>query len=244
MAIPPDPSSLYPDVAHQGSLGAALRFAAGGVLFAIPIASSESEPLTHAAVSCAVPHRLPLQIDGWRHERCWSIRGADAFDNMALIEGRTADLAAVAAVARAWHDGETLREISDAAPFVHLTGRFDLRDPDPARRMESEWQHLRLEATELSSSWSPAYRSLVEAAFAEPALRDLYPFTSHWVLRFSATTRPQLTPTGPCLTANSDGTYGVGKSIVAQDLGLCATAREAVALAVRNLPGVADPKTR
>jgi hypothetical protein len=243
MPIPPAPCVLYPDVARHGSLGAALRFVAGGGLAAIPITSSEAEPLTHAAVSCAVPHRNSLQVDAWHHERRWSIRGTDVFDNMALIEGRTDDLALVAVVARAWHDGEALSDISRDAPFVHLTGRFELPGPDPARRVASEWQHLRLEASELSHSWAPAYRSLVEAAFAEPTLRSLYPFTSHWVLRFSATTRPHLTPTGPCLTANSDGTYGVGRHFAAPDLGVFPTARGAVALAVRQLsrgPGPAN----
>ncbi|MER5472793.1 DUF6193 family natural product biosynthesis protein [Streptomyces sp. NPDC002685] len=104
--------------------------------------------------------------------------------------------------------------------------------------MESEWQHLRLEASELSYPWAPAYRSLIEAAYAEPALRNLYPFTIHWALRFSTTTRPDLNPTGPCLTANGDGTFGVGRSFLTPDLGLFATPSEAVALAVcQQSPG-------
>ncbi|MFC8260194.1 DUF6193 family natural product biosynthesis protein [Streptomyces sp. NPDC057291] len=36
---------------------------------------------------------------------------------------------------------------------------------------------------------------------AEPALRALYPFTSHWVLGFATTTRPRLATVGPCLSA-------------------------------------------
>lgn len=81
---------------------------------------------------------------------------------------------------------------------------------------------------------------LIEAAYAEPALRALYPFTSHWALRLSATTRPRLTVVGPCLSANGDGTYAVGSGIISQDLGVFNTAEEAVALAVHHLPdGVA-----
>jgi hypothetical protein len=82
-------------------------------------------------------------------------------------------------------------------------------DADYARQTENEWQLLRRESSELPYSWAPAYQSLIEAAYAEPVLRNLYPFTSHWALRFSTTTRPELTPTGPCLTANSDGAYGI-----------------------------------
>ncbi|MGX4693526.1 DUF6193 family natural product biosynthesis protein [Streptomyces sp. JNUCC 63] len=160
---------------------------------------------------------------------------------MALIDGRTDDLAEVARAVRAWHDGASLGDIRRAAPFVHLTGRFEVPDHDPARLTESEWQSMRQEAGELEYAWQETYQDLIEAAHAEPALRALYPFTSHWALRFSTTTRPRLTIVGPCLTANSDGTYGVGKGIIGEDLSRFATAHEAVALAVRRLPSGLDP---
>ncbi|MER6141876.1 hypothetical protein ABT174_17755 [Streptomyces sparsogenes] len=57
---------------------------------------------------------------------------------MALIDGRTDDLAEVARAARAWHDGASLDDICRAAPFVHLTGRLEVPDGDPARLTESE----------------------------------------------------------------------------------------------------------
>ncbi|MBH0244663.1 hypothetical protein I3W98_20120, partial [Streptomyces cavourensis] len=108
---------------------------------------------------------------------------------------------------------------------------------------ESEWQSMRLEAAELEYAWKASYQALIEAAYAEPALRALYPFTSHWALRFSATTRPDLTVVGPCLTAGSDGTYGLGRGIITSDLGQFATAHEAVALAVQHLPSGLGPVT-
>ncbi|WP_051860458.1 DUF6193 family natural product biosynthesis protein [Streptomyces anulatus] len=117
----------------------------------------------------------------------------------------------------------------------HTAGRFELPGPDPERRSESEWQHLRLEASELPYPWAPAYRNLIEAAYAESVLRSLHPFTSHWALRFSTTTRPDLNPTGPCLTANSDGTFGVSRGFLTSDPGLFTTPGEAVARAVHEL---------
>ncbi|CAL9586089.1 DUF6193 family natural product biosynthesis protein [Streptomyces sp. enrichment culture] len=105
-----------------------------------------------------------------------------------------------------------------------------------ARLVDDAWQRLRREAGGLPHSWAPAYRALVEAAYAEPLLRRLYPFTSHWALRFSTTPRPHLTPTGPCLTTHGDGTFGVGEGFLTPDLGLFPTAEEAVARAVRGLP--------
>lgn len=58
-----------------------------------------------------LPHREPLQISAWSHERRWSIRGTEPFQSPSLIDGRTDDLAEVARAARAWHDGEALNDI-------------------------------------------------------------------------------------------------------------------------------------
>lgn len=244
-AVPhsPDPAALYPDVAAVGSLAAALRAEAEGCLDAVPVISSDSDPLRRAAVSSNLPHREPLQISAGLHERRWSIRGTEPFQGLPLLDGRTENLTEVARAARAWHDGAALDDIRRAVPFVRLTGRTEVPDHHPARLTESEWQSLRQEAAELDYAWRPSYQALIEAAYAEPALRALYPFTSHWALRFSATTRPDLTVVGPFLAAGSDGTYSLGRGIVTPDLGQFATAHEAVALAVQHLPSGLGPVT-
>ncbi|MFE4632642.1 DUF6193 family natural product biosynthesis protein [Streptomyces sp. NPDC056773] len=205
---------------------------------------SDFAPLLDATVASALPHRKPLEIRARAHQRWWSLCGAEAFQGLPLLGGGTDDLAQVARAARAWHDGEALDDVQQAAPFVHLTGRFEVPDNDPTRLTESEWQSMRQKAEQLeSASWRRAFQALIEAARAEPALRALYPFTSHWVLRFSTTTRPSLTLAGPCLFANSDGTFGVGAGFLTPDLGLFTTAHEAVALAVRHLPPALGPIT-
>ncbi|MFE9169824.1 DUF6193 family natural product biosynthesis protein [Streptomyces kebangsaanensis] len=73
------------------------------------------------------------------------------------------------------------------------------------------------------------------------ALRALHPFTSHWALRFSTTTRPRPTIVGPCLIANRDGTYAVGRGFTSEGLGRFAAAHEAVAAAVRHPPSGLGP---
>ncbi|MBT2879785.1 DUF6193 family natural product biosynthesis protein [Streptomyces albidoflavus] len=243
MRLPPDPALLYPDVLARGSLAAALREAADGCLAALPDDALRPAGPLYAAGAAAVPHRAPLTVSAWAQVRRWSVAGEEPRQGMCLVDGWTHDLAEVARAARAWRDGVPLEEVRRAAPFVHLTGRFEVPDNDPVRLAASEWQGLRRKADEMEYEWREPYRTLVEAAHAEPALRALYPFTSHWVLRFSATTRPRLTLVGPCLTANSDGTYAVGTSMVASDLGLFATAGEAVACAVRHLPAGLGPVT-
>lgn len=241
MPTPPDPAVLYPDVAACGSLSAALRAASGGRLDGVPVVSSDSDPLRHASVTSTVRHREPLQITGWLHQRAWSVSGTDAFQGLPLLNGRTEDLAQVARAARAWYDGADLTTIAGTAPFVRLSGRAEIAEADPTRMTEGEWQGMRREAADLEYDWQPAYQALIEAAYAEPALRALYPFTSHWVLRFSTSTRPLLTVVGPCLRAGD--TFTVGTGIVTPDLGSFARPGEAVAAAVRHLPAGVGPVT-
>ncbi|MEV6399793.1 DUF6193 family natural product biosynthesis protein [Streptomyces sp. NPDC051907] len=238
----PDPAALYPDVARRGSLAVALQAMAEEGGFALSATASTSSPLDHAGVESRLPHRNALWVSSWQSKRLWSIRGAEAFQGMALVEGDTDDLAQVARAAQAWQEGAALSDIRKAAPFVHLTGRSEVPHCDPAHLTESEWQHLRTEAGEQNS---PAHHALVEAAYAEPALRGLYPFTSHWALRFSTTTRPQLTIAGPCVIAGYDKQgYMVSEGFAGEGvLARAATAQEAVAAAVRHLPRGLGPVT-
>ncbi|AQT70416.1 DUF6193 family natural product biosynthesis protein [Streptomyces sp. fd1-xmd] len=243
MVTHPDPAVLYPDIEAHGSLGAALRTVAEGRLASVPISSPELAPLLGATIGCTLAHRAPLEVIAWRHERRWSIRGSDSFESMTLLDGTTDDLAEVAEAARAWHDGAALSGIRRAAPFVHLTGRFEVPDLDPVRLTESAWQQLRTEASELEYPWRPAYQALVEAAHAEPALRRLYPFTSHWALRFSTTTCPHLCVVGPLLVTHDVDRYTVDRTVASEDGTQFTTAPEAVAAAVRELPPGLAPVT-
>ncbi|MGW2106197.1 DUF6193 family natural product biosynthesis protein [Streptomyces sp. NPDC001948] len=240
MATFSDSAALYPDIAAKGSLGAALQDIAVKDSLSVPIAVSESDPLGHAIVASEAPHRNDLVISAWAVERRWSIRGCESFQDMALIEGNTPDLAQIVRVAQAWHAGTALSDIRQATSFVHLTGRFEVPDHDPVQLAESEWQHLRTEAHE--KDW-PEYQALVEAAYSERALRDLYPFTSHWTLRFSTSTRPHLTVIPMSLDAHRDTRYTVSANYMGKILAETPTAEEAVSTAVRYLPSGLGPVT-
>ncbi|MGC4950733.1 DUF6193 family natural product biosynthesis protein [Streptomyces sp. DT224] len=237
----PDPAALYPEAAAHGSLAAALRAVAAGGLDEVPLTSPDAEPLLQAGAATTPAHRAPLRISAYAYERRWRIRGEDSFQSLAVLEGETDDLAQVARAVRGWHDGESPEDIHRAAPFARPTGRFEVPDLEPGRLTESEWQGKLQEAAGLEYPWASAYRSLIEAAAAEPALRALYPFTSHWALRFSTTTRPHLIVVGPCLVATGKGAFGVGRGIVTMDLGEFTTAGEAVAAAVTHIPPGVGP---
>ncbi|MGP3633591.1 DUF6193 family natural product biosynthesis protein [Streptomyces sp. 24-1644] len=236
MVTHPDPTVLYPDVAARGSLGAALRAEAEEGGFVLPLTALESGSLTHAIVRSTLPHRRPLHVNGGSFERQWSIWGTDSYQDVALVKGDTDDLAQVAGAALAWHEGEPLSDIPLAAPFAQLTGRFEVPDNDPVRMVASEWQLMRTEATEPERPWH-ASPPLVEAAHAEPALRGLYPYTSHRVLRFSTATRPGLSDVGLCLIEHDVDQFVVSTDFLGRNvLARAATAQEAVAAAVRHLP--------
>ncbi|MFG2480499.1 DUF6193 family natural product biosynthesis protein [Streptomyces fagopyri] len=235
-----DPVTLYPDIATEGSLAAVLQAAADKEGLGVSFQASETSPLLRASVTSVVPHRTTLAISAAAVERRWSIRGCESFQGLALIEGGTQDLAQVARAAHAWHDGAELAEIHRASPFVHLTGRFEVPDHDPERLTESEWQHLLTEAGEVD--W-PEYRALIEAAYAEPTLRGLYPFTSHWTLRFSTSTRPRLTGVLLCLDAYRQKPYTLSTHFMGEVVAEAMTAAEAVSLALRHLPSGLGPVT-
>lgn len=209
--------------------------------FSLPVTAPSADALTHAAVESRVPHRGALRIDASEFAREWWIRGGEASQGVPLIWGRAEELGQLARAARAWHEGASLSDIRRVAPFVLMTGRFEVPDGDPVRLAESEWQGLRKEAGEVAV---PGYRALVERAYAEPALRGLYPFRDRWVLYFSTTTRPDLTVTGPCLRAYDVDRFTVRGAFADREvLTETATAREAVAVAVRHLPSGLGPVT-
>jgi len=235
MAVHPDPELLYPDIAERGSLGAALQALADEVGLSVRFAASDADPLRHAFAETMVEHRDGLDVGAWAVERRWSISG-DSSQGRALIEGRTQDLVQIVQAAQAWCDGTALDSIRRAAPFVQLTGRFEVLDGDPAQLAESEWRYLLKQAQELEYTWAPRYRSLIETAYSEPALRALYPFTSHWELHFSTSTRPRLTVVTVSLGAGEDNRYTVSAPHMGNVVAETSCVQEAVSAAVRELP--------
>ncbi|MGW7530374.1 DUF6193 family natural product biosynthesis protein [Streptomyces sp. NPDC054783] len=89
----------------------------------------------------------------------------------------------------------------------------------------------------------PEYRALIEAAYAEPALRGLYPFTSHWTLRFSTSTRPRLTVVPMCLDAHRQKLYAVSTHYMGGVLAEATTAAHTASIALRYLPSGLGPVT-
>lgn len=121
------------------------------------------------------------------------------------------------------------------------TRRTGAAEPDPADVVAAEWHHLRQDAE--TADW-PEYRALIEAAYAEPALRRLYPYTSHWTLRFSTTTDFPFSPDIVCLEAFEGDRYSVRASLAGVTLAETTTAAAAVSLAVGQLPPPTGSRSR
>jgi hypothetical protein len=82
---------------------------------------------------------------------------------------------------------------------------------------------------------------LLEAAYAEPRLRQLFPWTGMGELHFSRCTEPRWTWDVPFVQPAGGGTYSVSGPDRTQTVGLAATAREASAMVVERLPSGSGP---
>jgi hypothetical protein len=124
-AIYPDPAPLYPDVIALGSLSAALRAAAVEQGLSIPSKAFRSigrnsvspNPLYGLTVHSGIRRREGLRVTAFWRRRTWLIEGGHADHRIA---GTAPELAEVARVAQAWHDGTALAAIHELAPWVTL----------------------------------------------------------------------------------------------------------------------------
>ncbi|MFJ3934060.1 MULTISPECIES: DUF6193 family natural product biosynthesis protein [unclassified Streptomyces] len=105
-------------------------------------------------------------------------------------------------------------------------------------RVEAAWQKL-LDSDLVSAE-------LVAAAYAEPRLRQLFPWVGMWELHFSRCTEQRWTWDVPYIgpaAAGPDhaGPYYVEGPSRTQKVGRADTAREAVAMVVERLPSNCGP---
>lgn len=154
-------------------------------------------------------------------------------------------------------DGSTRAD--GLGPVPRQSGSSDpapARGRGPAEAVASRWRQLVLvwrwererQEKQAPGTPYPGIVALLEAAASEPALRVLYPFTSHFTVSFSSTVRFPYVVRAPSVTPLADGTFQVHRREVPGLLGCVATAREAVALVRDNLPeglgaAVADANT-
>ncbi|RKE17301.1 DUF6193 family natural product biosynthesis protein [Streptomyces sp. TLI_171] len=230
-------SDLYPDLAAAGSLSALLEQTAAELGVNVVVVPGEWGSLTSAGIASSRPERRPLSVHIGARTRWFGVSGWS--QGIELVGGGTSDLAAVVRAGVAWSEGRSLRELREELPFLSSSARAEAHERGPAAVVEVQWRMMREQAAE-----APDFRefaALVEAAGAEPRLRQLSVFSSHWTLGFSACTG-EPSRVEVALVPSYDGSpYRVQEYLHSGVIGEAATAEEAVALAVAHLPAGLGP---
>lgn len=119
----------------------------------------------------------------------------------------------------------------------------------PAAVLEARWQSLLaswrwsrdVHAVRRPGNTFRGVVPLLEAAYAEPRLRQLYPFTSHWNLLFSNRIGYPHDVTAPLVVPLSDGRFRVHDRRSETVVGEAGTAQEAIELVIAHLPADLGP---
>ncbi|GDY70168.1 hypothetical protein SAV14893_095610 [Streptomyces avermitilis] len=82
---------------------------------------------------------------------------------------------------------------------------------------------------------------LIDAAYQEPRLRQLFPWTGMGELHFSRCTDPRWTWDIPYIQPAKGGGYWVSGPLRSESVGPAATAEQAVAMVIARLPSDASP---
>jgi hypothetical protein len=227
---------LYPDLAAAGGLHAAVEQVSVELgLDQVEIWSGE-EPSKAAAAGSAT-NREPLSIYLGSLERWFIVSGWSR--GVELVRGATKDLHEVVKAAAAWSAGGSLHDLRELCPFLTFGELAEAHERGPAVAVAVKWRLLREELRD--DIPFPAVRDLVEAAYAEPKLRALYPFTSHWSLHFTTCTGYPFTWVVPFIDPLRDGRFRVCGPSRGTVIGEVDTAAEAVALVVSHLPAQIGP---
>ena len=239
---------LYPDLAAAGGLEAALEKAAASLDLGLDLglgelpggdADMERGGAAPGAGPTAGPanRRDALAVHLGSAERRFIVSGWSR--GVELVRGDTADLGQVAKAAAAWRSGASLHELRALCPFLDFGELAEAHERGPAEAVTVKWRQLR-EALREPVPF-PNIRELVEAAFVEPRLRQLFPFTSHWSLHFTTCTGFPYTWVVPFVDPLRDGRFRVCGPNRGTVIGEAGSAEEALALVLAHLPADIGP---
>lgn len=227
-------ASLYPELGDEGTLQNALQTAvrrAGYQLEVLPTrAPGWHRSGAHAQSSIRTTSIL-LGISGrsfnmefWEH-------------GVMMASGTTTSLATAAIATGTWQSGAALNDLRAACPFVHYGQFAEAHEHD--RAVEAKWTTYR------ETTARHVDHELIEAAYAQPQLRVLFPFHSHRALNFSRCTGFPYTHDIPVITP-ANGRYRVTwwktrSPDRPADIGETDNPHDAVALVLAHLPHGCGP---
>ncbi|MFI9588650.1 DUF6193 family natural product biosynthesis protein [Streptomyces sp. NPDC052236] len=213
-------------------LAAALEQLAADRGVDLTMVSGDWGPLVSVGITSSVPGRKPLSVHIGAESRWFGVSGWS--QGVKFITGSTPDLADVVRAGVAWGKGRSLRELRAELSFLHSSERAEAHERGPVAVVELQWRTMREQAAETPDF--PEFGELVEAAHAEPRLRQLYVFSSHWTLGFSSCTGFPFRGEVAIAPSSNGSSYRVMMHPHSGVLGEAATAQEVVALAVSHLP--------
>ncbi|MCT9006697.1 DUF6193 family natural product biosynthesis protein [Streptomyces rhizosphaerihabitans] len=231
--LQPD-SALYPDVAAAGSLAAALaQCAAENGLDLGEVRSSLDRPsLIHAGVASRNPRLDHFNVNLGSEERVFLV--AAWGEGVNLTCGSTEDLKALAKAAAAWYEGVPLAELHAAAPFLEVGTLAAAHERGPEHAVAEKWRGYLEPGLSVDLD-------LIRAAYAEPRLRALFPFTSHGSLQFSRCTGWPFSYDVSKIHPLGGDRYAVQHRGEKFAMVPAYTAQEAVALVVARMPETWGP---
>ncbi|GAA3243849.1 DUF6193 family natural product biosynthesis protein [Actinocorallia longicatena] len=153
-----------------------------------------------------------------------------------MARGKTTDLAAASGATAAWQTGSRLAALHEAWPFVHygeLAEAYERGNPT-----QVQWELLRRPG-------GPIDPDLIETAYAQSALRMLFPFSSHSSLNLSRCTRFPYSADLPVIYPLADRRFTIfwasGSPYGTGHIAEADTAADAVAVVVARLPAGCGP---
>jgi Family of unknown function (DUF6193) len=227
---------LYPDLVEQGGLADALQAALNKI----------GSSLSVSELDKSVPFVVHARIEsGYRFSQIYigaktRMFSFDFWDRgVYLAHGATPEILEMTRSIDKWiASGSSTTELATAFRFVRVEPNATAYEL--GEEVEMRWRNY---LASLSESF-PELNAFVNAAAAEPKLRQLFPFTSMSVFCFSRCTGYPFTRDTPSVVPLGQDQYEV-KSYSGKSLGR-GNATEAVAIAVAALPfncGPAVPGT-
>ncbi|GAA1079484.1 DUF6193 family natural product biosynthesis protein [Kitasatospora arboriphila] len=238
---PPVNCDLYPDLASGGGLAAVLQETAAELGLSLgDIDVDDRRPLTSARTNS---ENFTTWIDMSAVERRFFF--GVWINGTKRVWGATDDVRELARAWAAWRSGMTAREIQAAAPFVEVAELAEAHERGPAEATALSWELLLAKLRRIGERYGypngGAQLAAAEAAYGEPLLRQLFPFTSHFQLHFSTCTGFPYSWDVPYIEPSPGGRYRIHGPARGVFIGEANTAEQAVRAVVRGLPEGCGP---
>jgi hypothetical protein len=235
--------ALYRELAAHSQLAGAVQAAAAELAIDLGTVAPGIRPRYDAWVDSSMPDRKPMEISIGADERRFRISGWSR--GVQLVSGATADLREVLRAAAAWRRGASLDEIQQAAPSVEVSDLARAHERGPADAVAEQWRELR-------ARWDRRrirfVVDIIDAAYAVPQLRQLFPYSSHFDLCFSTWTGvpysrdiPRIYPRGDVYFLHECDGYVLRYGIEGDVIGEADDAESAITALLAQLPANVGP---